>query len=99
MLGLFLGELIFGGACYRKEFCISTDANSRWAYIRERLLSEGYLRLRFEGLIFGRAYYYFFFLGGGGRGGGLLSEFYDIRPHNVIMHKSMHLSSDHFPST
>ena len=22
-LGLFSGELIFGGACYRKEFCVS----------------------------------------------------------------------------
>ena len=33
---------------------IQSDA---WAYIREGLLSEGYLRLRFGGLIFGRAYY------------------------------------------
>ena len=33
--------------------------------IREGLLSEGYLRLRFGGLIFGRAYYFF---GGGGWG-------------------------------
>ena len=32
------------------------------------LLSEGYLRLRFEGLIFGRAYIW----------GGLLSEFYGM---------------------
>ena len=23
LLCLFLGELIFGGACYRKEFCVS----------------------------------------------------------------------------
>ena len=23
LLGLFSGELIFGGACYRKEFCVS----------------------------------------------------------------------------
>ena len=23
LLGLFSGELIFGGACYQKEFCIS----------------------------------------------------------------------------
>ena len=28
-----------------------------WAYIREGLLSEGYLRLTFGGLIFGRAYF------------------------------------------
>ena len=66
LLGLFLGELIFGGACYRKKFCISklvwfvnenSNSNSPWAYIREGLLSEGYLRLRFGGLIFGRAYF------------------------------------------
>ena len=82
MLGLFLGELIFGGAYYWKEFCISkwvgldnknslkklrkqpkTASTSRlWALIWEGLLSEGYLRLRFGGLI----------LGGG------LSEFYGM---------------------
>ena len=39
------------------------STNSSWAYIQEGLLSEGYLRLRFGGLIFGRAC---FFLGGGG---------------------------------
>ena len=44
----------------------STNTNSRWAYIREGLLSEGYLRLRFWRLIFGRAF--FLFLGGGGGG-------------------------------
>ena len=64
----------------------TANPNSPWAYIREGLLSEGYLRLRFRGLIFGRAYFllflficlffiylfiYFFFLGGGG-GGGLI---------------------------
>ena len=51
----------------------TTSTNSPWAYIREGLLSEGYLRLRFWGLIFGRAYFFF-----GGGGGGLLSEFYGI---------------------
>ena len=35
----------------------TVDSNSPWAYIREGLLSEGYLRLRFKGHIFGRAYY------------------------------------------
>ena len=50
--------------------------NSSWAYIREGLLLEGFLRLRFGGgegggLIFGRVYsfilfYFIFFLGGGG---------------------------------
>ena len=58
----------------------TASTNSRWAYTWEGLLSEGYLCLRFGGLIFGRAYfilfYCFFFLGGGG--GGLLSEFYGI---------------------
>ena len=42
--------------------------NSPWAYIREELLSGGYLCLRFGGLIFGRA----FFLGGGWGVGGLI---------------------------
>ena len=46
----------------------TVNPNSPWAYIREGLLSEGYLLLRFGGLIFGRAYFL----------GGLLSEFYSI---------------------
>ena len=67
MLGLFSGELIFGGACYRKEFCVSkwvwfvnknSNNNIPWAYIQEGLLSEGYLHQRFGGLIFGRAYFF-----------------------------------------
>ena len=71
MLGLVLGELIFGGAYYWKEFCVSkwvelhnktASTNSPQAYIWEGLLSEGFLHLRFGGLILGRAY---FFLGGG----------------------------------
>ena len=86
LLGLFSGELIFGRAYYWKEFSVSkwvgldnktADSNSPWAYIWEGLLSEGYLRLRFGGfifgrLIFGRAYHllllllnFFFFWGGG----------------------------------
>ena len=39
------------------------------------LLSEGFLRLTFGGLIFRREHYYYFLWGEGG-GGGLLSEFY-----------------------
>ena len=39
----------------------TASTNSPWAYIRKGLLSEGFLRLRFGGLIFGRAY----FFGGG----------------------------------
>ena len=84
LLGLFLGQLIFRGAYYWKEFCVSKwvgldNQNSlkqlkqlalkvQWAYIWEGLLSEGCLRLRFGGLIFGRAY---FFLAVGGGGGGI----------------------------
>ena len=44
----------------------TASTNSPWAYIREGLLSEGYLCLRFGGLIYGRAF--FFWGGGGGRG-------------------------------
>ena len=33
------------------------NANSPWAYLWEGLLSEGYLRLRFGVLLFGRAYF------------------------------------------
>ena len=39
----------------------TANSNSPWTYIREGLLSEGFLRLRFGGLIFRRAYF-----GGGG---------------------------------
>ena len=39
----------------------TASSNSPWAYIREGLLSEGYLRLRFGKLIFGTAYFFFFF--------------------------------------
>ena len=51
----------------------TATTNRVWAYIRKGLLSEGFLRLRFGGLIFGRAYLfiYLFFFGGGG-GGGLI---------------------------
>ena len=45
----------------RKQLTIS-NTNSPWAYIREGLLSEGYLRLRSGGLSFGRAYYHYFIL-------------------------------------
>ena len=54
----------------------TANPNSPWAYIWEGLLSEGYLRLRFGGLIFGRAYlfiYLFIYFWGVE---GLLSEFY-----------------------
>ena len=87
MLGLFSGELIFGGAYYWKEFCISkwvghdkqkqpekAGINSPWAHFREGLLLEGFLCHRFGGLIFGRDFLFFFF----GGGGGLFLEVYGI---------------------
>ena len=49
----------------------TASTKSPWAYIREGLLSEGYLRLRFGGLIFG---------GGLISWGVLLSEFYGTGP-------------------
>ena len=68
MLGLFSGVLIFAGGYYWKEFYVSKWVgldnqnslkyceNSPWDYIREGLLSEGFLGLRFGGFIFERAY-------------------------------------------
>ena len=77
---LFSEVLVIGrNFAFQNGFGLSiktSSSNSPWAYIQEGLSSEGYLRLRFGGLIFGRAY--FFFFGGGGGGGGLLSEFYGI---------------------
>ena len=88
-MGLYLFKrlfrwLIFGGLVIGGNFMFqngldltikTASTNSPWAYmyIREGLLSEGYLHLRFRGLIFRRAY--FFFGGGGGR---LLAKFYDM---------------------
>ena len=69
-MGLFSGPLIFGGVIIGGNFAFqnglvltikTANSNSPWAYIREGLLSEGYLRRRSGGLIFGE---------------GLLSEFY-----------------------
>ena len=60
-----------------------------WAYIREGLLSEGYLRLRFGELIFGREglFFYFFFWR---RGGGLIIG---ILLYLVIIYENSSLSS------
>ena len=61
LLGLFLEGLVIGrNFAFQNGFDLSiknSNSNSPWAYIREGLLSEGYLHLRFGGLIFGRAYY------------------------------------------
>ena len=68
----FRGSLFSEGLIIGRNFAFqngldltikTASTNSPWAYIREGVLSEGYLRLRFGGLIFGRAY---FFFGGGG---------------------------------
>ena len=64
LLGLFSEGLIIGGKfAFQNGLDLTTKTagtNSPWAYIREGLLSEGYLHLRFGGLIFRRTY----FLGG-----------------------------------
>ena len=58
---LFSEGLIIGGNfAFQNGLDLTTktaSSNSPWAYVREGLLSEGYLRLRFGELIFGRAYY------------------------------------------
>ena len=58
---LFSEGLIIGGVNFAfqngLDLTIKTaSTNSPWAYIREGLILEGFLRLRFGGLIFGRAY-------------------------------------------
>ena len=58
LLGLFLGELIFGGAYYWKEVCVSKwvgldNKNSLKHY--ENSLKQ--LALKVHGLIFGWMYY------------------------------------------
>ena len=63
-----------------KNTQITASINSSWAYIREDVLSEGYLRLRFGGLtlFYLFIYFYLFIIFFFFWGGGLLSEFYDI---------------------
>ena len=66
LLGVFSGEIIFGGASFGGASVIGRNfvfQNFR-AFLRESLLSEGFLS-EFWGLIFGRAFFpLFFFLGG-----------------------------------
>ena len=59
LLGLFLGELILGGAYYWKEFCVSKWVgldNKNSLKLSEHSLKQ--LALTVHGLIFGRAYYW-----------------------------------------
>ena len=62
--------------CFRFRLTLAME-HSRWAYFGEGLLSEGYLRLRIGGLIFGRVYFW----------RGLLSEFYGIS--NKLFHERL----------
>ena len=72
----FQGSLFSEGLIFGRNFAFQSglgltiktaSTNSPSAYIREGLLSEGFVRLRFGGLIFGRAYLFiYFFFGGGG---------------------------------
>ena len=57
----------------------TASTNSPWAYIREGLfISEGYLRLRFGGLIFGRTYF-------GGGGGAYYRNFTILQQQPVFL--------------
>ena len=69
-----------------------------YAMLREGLFSEGYLRLKFGGLIFGRAYffyyyYFFFFFFFGGGGGCLLSEFHGSLRKILVLQLSSTIGS------
>ena len=68
----------------------TASTNCPWAYILEGLLSEGYLRLRFGGLIFGRTYF-------GGGGGGLIIGI--LRYFNSNLCFSDRTSKRHFPTS
>ena len=59
----------------------TANTNSPWAYIREGVLLEGFLHLRFEGLILWRAYFW----------GYLLSEFYGTLLFNKLMEFQNHV--------
>ena len=67
---LFSEGLIIGGNfAFQNELGLTiktVNSNSPWAHIRECLLSEGDLHLKFGGLIYKRAYFW----------EGLLLEFY-----------------------
>ena len=102
LLGLFSGSLFLEGLIIGGNFAFqngldltmkTVSTNSPWAYIWEGLLSEGYLRLRFGGLIFGRTY----FGGGGGGGGGLIIGI--LRYFNSILCFSDRMSKRHFPTS
>ena len=56
----------------------TASTNSPWADIREGLLSEGYVRLRFGGLIFGRTYF-------GGGGGAYYRNFTILQQQPVFL--------------
>ena len=91
MLGLFSEGLIIGrNFAFQNGLGLTiktVNPNSLWAYIREGLLWEGYLRLRFGGLIF--------FFGGGGGGEGLIIGIlpyvgYDVKLKRSIIMRCLH---------
>ena len=57
----------------------TANSNRAWAYILDDLLSEGYLRLRIGGIIFGWAYFL----------GSLLSEFYGSFLCNYVIMRGL----------
>ena len=70
-LAYFRGSLFSEGFIIGRNFAFpnglgltikTPSTNSPWAYFREGLLSEGFVRLRFGGLIFGRAYLFILFI-------------------------------------
>ena len=81
--------LIFGGAYVRREICVSKSigrsTGPRGAYIWRGDLTEGFLRYRFGGLIFGGAYTW----------KGLFSEFYG----NLRIRKKSYVISLSVPSS
>ena len=67
-----------------KKQLIKANPKSPWGYIREGLLTEGFLRLRFGGFFSGGLFFGgegLFSEGKWGGGGGLLSEFYGTLQH------------------
>ena len=79
-MSLILEGLIIGGNfAFQNGLGLTirtVNSYSLWAYIREGLLSEGYLRLRFGRLILGRAYFW-----------DGLSEFYGILSLSTLAFK------------
>ena len=78
LLGLVSEGLIIGGNfAFQNELCLTIKTaltNSPWAYVREGLSTERYLRQRLEGGggYFREGLFFIFFFGGGGLGNSTL---------------------------